>query len=73
MKHEMLRSTVPGVARFITGTLNTARAVRRVELEVVRVLDRNHVTGRTGCIRAMASEPRRSGLVGSADTHMREL
>ena len=67
------KSSIPSVASSITETLDTARTVGRVELEVVRVLDGNHVSGCAGCIRVITSE-NRSREVWCRDpvTYMRE-
>ena len=47
-------SDAPVVPSLVSVTLNASRAVRRVELEVVRVLDGDHVAVRSGWV-AVAS------------------
>lgn len=44
---------MPSVAGFVSVTLDATGAVRGVELEVIRVLDCNHIAGRARCVPIM--------------------
>ena len=67
------KGSIPSVASSITEALDTAGTVGRVELEVIRVLDGNHVSGCAGCIRVIRLENRSCEVwCGDLATHMRE-